>query len=52
MCYIGWTVQNILSVTDWQAYAWNDVSEEVIDSKILAVLFSKKPDICLRHNRR
>ena len=34
-------MQNILSVTDWQAYEWNDVSEEVIDSKILA-FFSLK----------
>ena len=38
---VGWTAQNILSVTLAGLNEWNDVSEEVITSKILAV-FKKK----------
>jgi len=34
---VGWTAQNILSVTLEGLNKWNDVSEEVITSKILAV---------------
>ena len=38
---VGWTAQNILSVTLEGLNKWNDVSEEVITSKILAVLKKK-----------